>query len=564
MAPHPQASDEELALSTSEGDRDAFAELYNRHFQGVYDLVFRMVREAELAADISQNTFIRAWENLQKRTVSGNVRAWLLTIARNTAINEIERKKRWRSIVAPEPEGGSSPAFEVVDTSRLSNPEAVVDDKELVDLVWSSAAALGPKDYSLLDLHLRKDLSAGEMAENLGLPSSRVHVMLSRLRDSLEESVSVALLVRRGRRDCAALSEVLEGATRDFTRDTRLEVRRHLKECDFCAESRRRFVAPAEIFSGLAMVPVSEHFASDTWFKISASLVPGAGALAILGGARDRLTRWWAHGGVALKGVAITVMGVLVAVPVGVAILASDGGGGDTAVATSATPSSRQARQAAVKTSPSAGEAADGSATPVADDTAVAAAAAFPGAGQTSSAPPAPGVTAAPGQSAPGPGAPPTTPPPAAPTVAPTPPPPEPTPAPTAAPPPTDGADVALVSVTMVATTQPVAGLQFYVSATALLQNYGGATAALVDTSFSLTASPGCTVSPAAPVTVQDKNVPLGSDVTITRSWSVTCSAGDHTFSVDSSVAIDGSQALSDPNPGNNAGNGAVVVPVLP
>ncbi|HEX9230247.1 MAG TPA: sigma-70 family RNA polymerase sigma factor, partial [Arthrobacter sp.] len=162
MVVDPGMPDEQLVLRSSRGDREAFAELYARYFQGLYDLIFRMVRDPEMAADLVQNCFIQAWGSLQKRTVSGNVRAWLYAIARNTAINEIRRKKRWGAVVVSEPSREDSTAFEGIDTSRLSNPEDALEAKELVDLVWESAAALGPKEYSLLDLHLRRDLAPGE------------------------------------------------------------------------------------------------------------------------------------------------------------------------------------------------------------------------------------------------------------------------------------------------------------------------------------------------------------------------------------------------------------------
>ena len=87
-------SDEDLARQASGGDKDAFGVLYERHHRGVYDLVIRMVREHELAVDVVQNSFLSAWVNLQKRTVTGNVKAWLYTIARNSAISELRRGKR--------------------------------------------------------------------------------------------------------------------------------------------------------------------------------------------------------------------------------------------------------------------------------------------------------------------------------------------------------------------------------------------------------------------------------------------------------------------------------------
>jgi len=167
-APLP-ISDDQLALSASRGDRESFATLYERYFRGVYDLSVRMVRDADTALDVVQNTFLSAWQNLQKRTVSGNVKAWLYTIARNTAIDELRRSKRLHTTTFSESERRSSLPFDRIDTSRVSDPQSGLQDQYLADLVWTSAAALAPKNYSLLDMHLRRDLAPDEIATSLGV-----------------------------------------------------------------------------------------------------------------------------------------------------------------------------------------------------------------------------------------------------------------------------------------------------------------------------------------------------------------------------------------------------------
>lgn len=566
MVTRPDSTDEDLALRTSQGDRDAFAELYSRHFPGVYDLVFRMVRDRDAAADIGQNAFIRAWESLQKRKVTGNVRAWLYTIARNTALNEIKRKNRWRAILESQRESGRSAEFEAIDTSRLSNPEAVVDDQELVDLVWTSAAALSPRDYSLLDLHLRRDLSPSEMARDLGMSSARVHVMLSRLKDSLEESVTVALMAIRGRRDCPELSQILtERSAAELSRDVRLQVRGHLKTCDLCAESRKRFIAPAEIFSALAMVPVSNEMAADTWWRVSPLLIPGAGSLAFLAVARDRVSHWWGEAGVGAKVAGFVALCAVVVVPVGVAFFVVSGGDGaaDATDSAAAANSKKASLTFSLTATPSPSATGNESAAPTPLVASInASPAAADGSGGTAAVAAVETASASAGTAVPVPTNPVSTP--AAPTPAPRTPAPQ-TPGPQPTPPPANQADLIVVSVNPAQGSSATAGQSFQISATALLRNLGGATSALVDTTFALVAPGDCLFLPAAPATVQNKNLPLGTDVSITRTWTVTCSAsGDRSFAVNVSVSLDPAQALTDPNPANNANSGTILIAVLP
>lgn len=260
----PRLADERLAERTAAGDEDAFAELYERHFQGIYDFVLRLVRDREAAADVVQATFVNAWEALRDGRVS-TVKAWLYTVAYNGAMDELRRRSRLAS-------GDEAEAlvFAQVDSSRLANPEAVAGDRELVELVWSSAAALNPQEYGLLDLHLRQGFEAPELADALGLERGAVYTRLSRLRDSLEEAVTTTLLMRRGRRECDDLDALLvaHGATSP-TREARALVASHLDECATCREQKKRAASPAAILAGLALVPAPLALKDSIWLGVS-------------------------------------------------------------------------------------------------------------------------------------------------------------------------------------------------------------------------------------------------------------------------------------------------------
>ena len=90
------------------------------------------------------------------------------------------------------------------------------------------------------------------------------------------------------------------------------------------------------------------------------------------------------------------------------------------------------------------------------------------------------------------------------------------------------------------------------------LRNDGPAPSVVVDSTFSVAAPADCSVTPAAPVTVQNTVMPVNVGVSISRLWNVICTqAGPHSFTVDASVAIDPLQTVSDPDPSNNSGSGS-------
>src|SRR5262245_16516748 len=118
--------DDELVERAAEGDQDAFGALYLRYSQGIYDFAARTVRDRDLASDVVQTTFTRAWEAIQKGTRPQNVKAWLYTIARNDAIDHVRRAQR---IVFDSGQDGVSLLDTRVDPGR--GPEEVLYDEEL-------------------------------------------------------------------------------------------------------------------------------------------------------------------------------------------------------------------------------------------------------------------------------------------------------------------------------------------------------------------------------------------------------------------------------------------------
>src|SRR3954447_14498757 len=225
----------------------AFGPLYRQHFGGLYDFVFRIVHDRDLAGEVVQSTFTKAWDELRAGRELRHPKTWLYLVARNQAIDEVRRQRR----LADEPL-----VYAQVDPSRLSDPQAVVEDNEMVDLVWSSAAALNADECSLLDMHVRRGFDAAELADALDLERGAVYTRLSRLRNSLEESVTSTLLVRRGREDCPELAAIVaeHDAGGAVTPELRRAVREHAEQCEICSDARRRAVAPGVLFG--ALVPI--------------------------------------------------------------------------------------------------------------------------------------------------------------------------------------------------------------------------------------------------------------------------------------------------------------------
>jgi RNA polymerase sigma factor (sigma-70 family) len=264
-------TDEQLIALAAAGDQSAFAAFFERYFDGVYDFAIRMTREPNASAAAVYGTFAEAWDGLQRGRGGGRLKAWLYAIARDRAIIESRRGRR-TSGNGTAPQGPETPSYATPDPARLATP-AVVEDNELAQTVWSAAATLTPRQYALLDMHLRRGLTAEQIAEGLQIPQANAYTMLTRLRNGLYEAVTYQLLMTRGRRECADLDSLLTHMrATELTRRSQLAIRNHLKTCGGCRENRRKYPSPLAVFAGLGLIPADPADKIHVWQNVSAHI----------------------------------------------------------------------------------------------------------------------------------------------------------------------------------------------------------------------------------------------------------------------------------------------------
>jgi RNA polymerase sigma factor (sigma-70 family) len=245
-----QLPDPKLVELAQAGDQQAFAELYNRYFDPVYDFVARMTRNRDEAADIAQDTFLKAINAFGGLQGGASFRGWIFTIARNTALNRLEKASRTRPLAFEDAEGEEA-SVDVIDMDRFSDSE---EADAVAALVWEAAAGLDPKQLSLLDLHLRQGLESGEIADVLGVTKDNGYVILNRLKKAVEDSIGAFVMWKDGRQYCADLNAALSQADiRAMSPDVRKVVERHVAQCQAC-ETRKKKLAPLAAIAGFGAI----------------------------------------------------------------------------------------------------------------------------------------------------------------------------------------------------------------------------------------------------------------------------------------------------------------------
>jgi RNA polymerase sigma factor (sigma-70 family) len=261
MAISDLEDDRGLALRAAGGDERAFEDLYRRYGQPLFDLAVRTTHDLELGTGAVQTTFMRAWDALRQSPAPKNVRAWLFGLGRGTIIDAI----RHRSI-ENEDTGGESVDYARLDPGRLADPAPVAGDRELVYLVWDAASDLSPSDYMLLDMNLRQGLTPEDLAEALGMRQGALYLSLSQAKNTLEETVTYTLLLRRGRKDCPELDSLLAGADEYYVDPgSRQVIDRHLADCETCSERQLRYPSPAAVFAALAPIAMPAPTEQALW-----------------------------------------------------------------------------------------------------------------------------------------------------------------------------------------------------------------------------------------------------------------------------------------------------------
>lgn len=163
------------------GDCSASRQIVDLHKQRLFAFIWRMVRDVDLAEDICQDTFLRAFSALKTFNNEYRFSTWLFTIGYRLAVNQIKLRAKTNRVSydfanVPASSGQKTQLDAVVHTEQA---------KRLRKLIWEEVDQLPPAQKATIYMFYREGLSCRQIAETLDMPVDTVKSHMYRARQKL-------------------------------------------------------------------------------------------------------------------------------------------------------------------------------------------------------------------------------------------------------------------------------------------------------------------------------------------------------------------------------------------
>lgn len=173
-------SDQILIKKYIQGDEKSLEVLFSKYLQLIFSFVYRYVGGGEDAEDITQDVFVKAWRNIKKFDQNKSFKTWLFSIAKNSCIDFLKKKRAIPFSEFDTEDGDNLIADTFTDSSSL--PQELLEKAEIIQILNSTLEKLPPKYRMVLFLRYNDHFNFREIAESLDEP---LYTIISRHRRAL-------------------------------------------------------------------------------------------------------------------------------------------------------------------------------------------------------------------------------------------------------------------------------------------------------------------------------------------------------------------------------------------
>ncbi len=187
------ATDQEIVVLARQGREAAYRELIRRYERPVFSLIYRMVRDRELAEDLAQETFIKALNAIESYRPEFKFSSWIFKIANNAAIDHLRRRELNTLSLEGSPHAATPDAVEATSlqlSDRGETPLEEMEAREIGTAIEQAIAQLRPEYRACILLRHVEGRPYEEIAQILELPLGTVKTYIHRARNELRDLLS--------------------------------------------------------------------------------------------------------------------------------------------------------------------------------------------------------------------------------------------------------------------------------------------------------------------------------------------------------------------------------------
>lgn len=178
----PADNADELRELARSGDHDAFRRVFERYARPVTSFIYDMVGQRELAEELAQETFVRAYRGIGGIREDAKLSTWLFGIAKNVAYESLRARRR-RTMV------GIDEIAEMPESESMGRPEDELLNKELSGVIQRALAGLDEDKRVVFTLKIFQQKSYEEIASITGFSIPKLKTDLHRARAEMRRRV---------------------------------------------------------------------------------------------------------------------------------------------------------------------------------------------------------------------------------------------------------------------------------------------------------------------------------------------------------------------------------------
>jgi len=243
--------DDELEGAAQVGQEER-NDLLNHAANQVYDFSLRVTGDLDVAAAVAGEALAAAGSNISiTREGLGAFLADALALARKLALKRV-RPGRYAATPGL---AAAVTSLQEIDFKAMAPNINIDEARDVADYVWSTATTLNPKDYAVLDLHIRRGLNTTEKARAFGMNVRTARAMAANAGRAFDEKVKMALMLSEGRAVCRTLDTLLQKQMiRTASPRAASLIKRHVQQCSACEQKLEHVASPSDVFAALRVV----------------------------------------------------------------------------------------------------------------------------------------------------------------------------------------------------------------------------------------------------------------------------------------------------------------------